>query len=37
MSEFKGHPRRLTLRIGGDRRLCPFFECCGGNLEGNCQ
>ena len=21
---FKGHPRRLTWRIWGNRRLCPF-------------
>ena len=32
VSEFKGHPRRLTLRIGGNRRFCPFSACCGGNL-----
>ena len=25
-SGFKGHPRKLTLRIGGNRRLCPFFR-----------
>ena len=36
-SEFKGHPRRSTLRIGGNRRLCPFSVCCGGSLGGNCQ
>ena len=34
MSEFKGHPCRLTLRIGGNRRPCPFSVCCGGNLGG---
>ena len=22
----------LTLQIGGNRRLCPFSVCCGGNL-----
>ena len=27
--EFKGHSRRLTLRNGGNRRLCPFSMCCG--------
>ena len=37
VTEFKGYPRRLTLRIGGHRRLCLFSLCCGGNLEGNCQ
>ena len=26
MSEFKGHPRRLTLRIGGNRRPCPWHS-----------
>ena len=39
--EFKGHPRRLTLRIGGNRRLSArksnrpkilFSVCCGGIL-----
>ena len=24
MSEFKGHPRRLTSQIEGNRRLSPF-------------
>ena len=37
VSEFKGHTRRLTFRIGGNRRLCPFSACCGGNLEENCR
>ena len=32
MPEFKGHPRRSALRIGGNRRLCPFSVCCGGNF-----
>ena len=37
LSKFKGHPRRLTLRIGGNRRLCQFLVYCGGNLGGNCR
>ena len=32
MSEFKGHPLRLILQIGGNRRLRQFSVCCGGNL-----
>ena len=36
-SEFKGHPRRSTLRIGGNRRLCPFSVCCGSNFGENCR
>ena len=35
--EFKGHPRMSTLRIGGNRRLCPFSVCFGGNFGENCQ
>ena len=33
--EFKGHTctRRSTLRIGGNRRLCPFSVCCGDNSQ----
>ena len=36
-SEFKGHPGRSTLRIGGNRRLCPFSACCGGSMGEYCQ
>ena len=36
-SEFKGHPHRSTLRIGGNRRLCPFSVCCGSNFGENCR
>ena len=31
-SEFKGHPRRSTLGIGGNRRLCPYSMCCVSNF-----
>ena len=34
-SGFKGHPRRVTLRIGVNWRLCPFFVWCGTNLGGH--
>ena len=37
VSEFKGHTRRLTLRIGGNRWLRPFSVCCGGNFGENCR
>ena len=37
VSEFKGYPYRLTLRIGGNRNPCPFSVCFGGNLGGNCR
>ena len=39
-SAFKGHPRWLTLRIGGNCRLCPFpcvAVAIGGGGGGDCQ
>ena len=39
VSEFKGHPRRLTLRIRGNRRPSPFYVHCmlRRRFGGNCQ
>ena len=34
VSELKGHPHRLGLRIGENRRLRLFSVCCGSNLGG---
>ena len=36
LSGFKGHPRRLTLRIEGNRRLCPF-SVCSAAIGGDCR
>ena len=31
----KGHQHRAGLRIGENRRLCPFSVFCGSNLKKN--